>query len=237
MGSTTRLQKWLAVAGVASRRAVEPIIKEGRVAVNGAVVTNPAHPVDAEDGVTVDGKPVETEARKVFMVHKPVGVIATASDTHGRETITSLIPDAGRLYPVGRLDAESEGLIVLTNDGELANRLTHPRYEVPKTYQVNVEGTLSAESLQKLETGVELEDGMTAPAEVRVLSDNRFEIIVHEGRNRQIRRMGDAIGHRITRLIRTSIGPLTLGSLRSGSYRELAGRELEALRVAVGLAK
>jgi 23S rRNA pseudouridine2605 synthase len=230
-----RLAKHLAHAGVASRRAAEKLIAEGRVTVGGQKVTDPARDVTGADAVSVDGKQVGgTERRVVYALNKPPGVVSTASDTHGRSTVTGLIdaPDL-RLYPVGRLDADSSGLILLTNDGDLANRLTHPRYEVPKTYRVKVGGgPVRRQALARLREGVELEDGRTGPAQVRLLGDGVLELTITEGRNRQVRRMCDAVGHPVRELTRISFGSLRLGALASGASRRLNATEIDRLRSA-----
>lgn len=230
-----RLAKHLAHAGVASRRAAETLIAEGRVAVGGQKVTDPARDVTEADAVSVDGKQVGgTERRVVYALNKPPGVVSTASDTHGRPTVTGLIdaPDL-RLYPVGRLDADSSGLILLTNDGDLANRLTHPRYEVPKTYRVKVGGgPIRRQALARLREGIELEDGRTGPAQVRSLGDGVLELTITEGRNRQVRRMCEAIGHPVRELTRISFGSLRLGALASGDSRRLNATEIDRLRSA-----
>jgi 23S rRNA pseudouridine2605 synthase len=228
-----RLVKYLAHAGVASRRSAEPIIAAGRVTVDGQVVTDPARDVGDQSAVAVDGRPLAgAEPLVTYAVHKPVGVVSTASDTHGRPTVVGLVPDEGRrLYPVGRLDADSSGLILLSNDGELANRLTHPSFEVPKTYRVKIAGRpLGEDALNALREGVDLEDGRTAPAAVRRLSADVIELRIHEGRNRQVRRMCEALGRRVAELQRIQFGPLRLGSLRSGDHRRLSARELDRLR-------
>jgi len=228
-----RLVKYLAHAGVASRRAAERLIGEGRVTVDGQTVTDPALAVGASSRVTVDGAPIEgAEPRVVYAVHKPVGVVSTARDTHGRPTVVGLIPSGGlRLYPVGRLDADSSGLILLTNDGELANRLTHPSFEVPKTYRAMLGGgKLGEGTLEALRRGVSLDGSPTAPARVRRVRGNLIEMTIHEGRNRQVRRMCEALGHPVLELQRVAFGPLRLGSLQPGSYRQLRGAEVERLR-------
>jgi 23S rRNA pseudouridine2605 synthase len=228
-----RLVKRLAHAGVASRRAAEQIIAAGRVAVAGETVTDPARQVGAGDLVTVDGRPLEgPERRVVYALNKPVGVVSTARDTHGRPTVTSLLDAPGlRLYPVGRLDIDSAGLILLTNDGELANRLTHPRYEVPKTYRVSVSGgPVARRALQRLREGVELDDGPTAPAVVRKLHDGELELTISEGRNRQVRRMCEAVGHPVRELTRVGFGTLRLGALAPGASRRLSSAEIDRLR-------
>jgi 23S rRNA pseudouridine2605 synthase len=229
-----RLAKFLAHAGVASRRAAEQLIAEGRVTVGGAVVTDPARDVDGGSEVVVDGEPVRgEEPRVVYALHKPAGVVSTARDTHGRRTVTDLVPAERRLYPVGRLDADTTGLILLTNDGELANRLTHPRYEVPKTYRATLGGGPIAErTLRALRTGVTLDDGPTAPARVRRLDAHTLELTIHEGRKRQVRRMCEAVGHPVRALVRVRFGPLELGELAAGRARRLTTTELRALAAA-----
>jgi 23S rRNA pseudouridine2605 synthase len=229
-----RLAKYLAHAGVASRRSAEALIAAGRVRVGDETVTDPARDVDEHSRVALDGRPLGgPEPRVAYALNKPVGVVSTARDTHGRRTVLELVPARGlRLYPVGRLDLESSGLILLTNDGELANRLTHPRYEIPKTYRARLGGTpISTESLRLLRTGVELDDGPTAPARVRrVAGSNAIELTIHEGRNRQVRRMCEAVGHPVLELERTRFGPLTLDGLDAGAHRRLGEQELERLR-------
>jgi 23S rRNA pseudouridine2605 synthase len=229
-----RLAKYLAHAGVASRRRAEALVSSGRVTVGGEVVTDPARDVDSASGVAVDGDPVGgAEERVVYALHKPPGVVSTARDPGGHPTVVSLVDDPRRLYPVGRLDADAGGLILLTNDGELANRLTHPRYEVPKTYCVRVGSPPVREpALRRLREGVELEDGMTAPAKVRRVSADTLELTIHEGRNRQIKRMCEAVGHRVVALRRTRFGPLALGDLQPGASRRLSAAEIERLRKA-----
>jgi 23S rRNA pseudouridine2605 synthase len=228
-----RLAKHLAHAGVASRRAAESLIAEGRVRVDGETVIDPARDVGERDEVFVDGRLVAgREPRVTYAVHKPVGVLSTAKDTHGRPTVLGLVPQLGlRLYPVGRLDADSSGLILLTNDGELANRLTHPSFEVPKTYRAKLGGrALDAAALRRLREGVELEDGLTAPAEVRGLGEHELELTIHEGRNRQVRRMCAAVGREVIELRRVRFGPLRLDGLGAGKCRRLDERELGLLR-------
>jgi 23S rRNA pseudouridine2605 synthase len=226
-----RLAKLLAHAGVASRRAAERLVAEGRVTVAGEVVTDPARDVDDSSGVAVDGRPVQAEPREVHALNKPAGVVSTASDTHGRPTVVELVESELRLYPVGRLDADSTGLILLTNDGDLAERLTHPRYEVEKVYRASVEPPdVPERALRALRGGLELEDGPTAPARVRVVEPGQLEIAIHEGRKRQVRRMFEAVGHRVTALERIAFGPLRLGDLPSGRSRRLSAAEVERLR-------
>ncbi len=228
-----RLAKYLAHAGVASRRAAQELIAEGRVVLDGEVVSDPARDVDERSRVTVDGRRVEgPEPRVVYAVNKPVGVVSTARDTHRRPTAVALVPARGlRLYPVGRLDADSSGLMLLTNDGELANRLTHPSFEVAKTYVARVGGgEVGERALRALRGGVELEDGPTAPARARRLSGNLLELTIHEGRNRQVRRMCEAVGHPVLGLERIGFGPLGLDGLGTGAHRRLSVAEVELLR-------
>ncbi len=230
-----RLAKFLAHAGVASRRAAEVMIADGRVRVGGEVVTDPARDVDVGSGVTVDGAPVAPEPREVHALNKPAGVVSTARDTHGRPTVVSLVRSRRRLYPVGRLDAESTGLILLTNDGELADLLTHPRYGVDKVYRATVQpARLSPRALQALREGVELDDGRTAPARVRQVGSGVVEVILREGRKRQVRRMLEAVGHRVVELERVAFGPLGLRGLERGKSRRLKDAEVERLRQAAG---
>jgi 23S rRNA pseudouridine2605 synthase len=237
-----RLAKFLAHAGLASRRSAEALIAAGRVSVGGEIVSDPARDVDERSGVTLDGKPIAgAEPRVLFALNKPQGVVSTARDTHGRPTVVQLVPAEGlRLYPVGRLDADSRGLILLTNDGVLANRLTHPRFEVAKTYRARLGGgPISDAALRKLRTGVQLEDGPTARARVRRVGKadaNVIELTIHEGRNRQVRRMCAAVGHPVRELTRTRFGPLELGGLATGACRRLSETELGRLRAFADLA-
>jgi 23S rRNA pseudouridine2605 synthase len=226
-----RLAKYLATAGVASRRACEHIVRASRVAVDGAPITDPAHDVPSEARVTVDGQPVApAKDLLVYAVNKPAGVVSTARDPQGRPTVVSLVPTNLRLYPVGRLDIDTTGLILLTNDGELAHRLTHPRFEVPKTYRVTIaRAPVHARALNMLRDGVELEDGMTAPAQVTRIAANVLELTIHEGRKRQVKRMCEAVGHPVKQLERVRFGPLELGNLKPGAYRLLSPGEVEAL--------
>jgi 23S rRNA pseudouridine2605 synthase len=222
-----RLAKHLAHAGVASRRAAEAMIAAGRVTVDGATVTDPARDVTGEEAIGVDGHALGAVPRRVvYAVHKPAGVVSTAHDTHGRATVVDLVPEARtRLYPVGRLDADTTGLILLTNDGELANHLMHPRYEVPKTYRAKVaRPPVGERALRALRDGIELDDGRTAPASVRAVRADVLELTIHEGRKRQVRRMCDAVGHPVVAL------PLTLGDLPVGGHRKLTAAEVERLR-------
>lgn len=226
-----RLSKYLAHAGMASRRAAETLIAQGRVSVGGETVQDPALDVDEHSAVAVDGRPLAgPEERVAYAVNKPLGVLSTAHDPYDRPTVVALVPEARRLYPVGRLDADSTGLILLTNDGELAHRLTHPSFEVPKTYRAKLAGGPVADrALRKLREGVELEDGPTAPARVRRVGESVLEITIHEGRNRQVRRMCEAVGHRVIALERIAFGRLGLDGLRPGAHRRLSEQELRGL--------
>ncbi len=224
-----RLAKFLAHSGVASRRKAEDLVAAGRVRVGGEVVRDPARDVEFESGVEVDGRPVGPEPREVWMLNKPAGVTSTASEPGRRRAVTELVDSKRRLYPVGRLDADSTGLILVTNDGELANRLMHPRYEVPRTYRVRLRRPPSDADLRRLRHGIELEDGPTAPARVRRVSPRVVEITLREGRNRQVRRMAEAIGNEAVELERISFGPLKLGDLAPGRSRRLRAAELRRL--------
>jgi len=233
-----RLAKYLAHAGVASRRGAEGLIVAGRVSVRGEIVTDPARDVDGQSDVAVDGRALPGPERRVmYAVNKPVGVLSTARDTHGRRTVLDLVAERTlRLYPVGRLDADSSGLILLTNDGELANRLTHPSFQVSKTYLATLAGGPVGEgALDVLRGGVELEDGRTAPAVVRRAPGNRrsanvIELTISEGRNRQVRRMCAAVGHPVAALQRIAFGPLRLDDLQAGAHRRLSAAEIGRLR-------
>jgi 23S rRNA pseudouridine2605 synthase len=227
-----RLAKFLAHGGVASRRKAEEIIAKGLVTVGGEVVTDPARDVGAGDDVRVNGKPVAAEAREVWAVNKPAGVVSTAREPGSRPAVVELVDTKARLYPVGRLDADTTGLLLLTNDGELADRLTHPRYEVPKTYKVRLGKSVSDRDLERLRRGVDLEDGRTGPAEVRRLGEREVEIVLREGRNRQVRRMVEAVGNRVVALQRVRFGPLALGRLKEGGARRLSSDEIARLREA-----
>ena len=228
-----RLAKYLAHAGVASRRAAERLIAEGRVTVGGGVADDPAQDVDESSGVEVDGRAVVPEPREVYALNKPAGVVSTASDTHGRPIVTDLIESERRLYPVGRLDADTTGLILLTNDGELAELLTHPRHGVTKTYRARVSPLdIGPAALRRMREGVELEDGRTAPAGTRLVEPGVVELELREGRKRQVRRMCEAVGHPVTSLERVAFGPLRLGALAPGDSRRLTAAEVERLRAA-----
>ncbi|MQA74966.1 MAG: pseudouridine synthase [Solirubrobacterales bacterium] len=224
-----RLAKYLAHGGVASRRRAEELIAAGRVRVGGSVVRDPARDVDVDSGVELDGRPVSPEAREVWMLNKPAGVVSTAREPGRRRAVTDLIASARRLYPVGRLDADSTGLILLTNDGALANRLTHPRYRVPRTYRARLRRPPDDAQLDRLRRGVRLDDGPTAPARVRRVSPRVIELTIREGRNRQVRRMAEAVGNEIVSLTRVAFGPLRLGELAEGEARRLRTAELRRL--------
>lgn len=224
-----RLAKFLAHGGIASRRRAESIISSGRVTVAGEVVTDPARDVNEADDVRVDGSPVGAEAREVWAVNKPAGVVSTAREPGRRPAVVELVDSAARLYPVGRLDADSTGLLLLTNDGELANRLTHPRYGVAKTYRARLGGRIADRDLERLRRGVKLEDGPTAPVEVRRVGEREIEVVLREGRNRQLRRMVEAVGNRVVALCRVGFGSLALGRLAEGGSRRLSEREIARL--------
>jgi 23S rRNA pseudouridine2605 synthase len=226
-----RLAKHLALAGVASRRGAERLVADGRVTVDGEVVNDPARDVGTEHDVRLDDRPVQISThRVVYAVNKPLGVVSTARDPQGRPTIVSLVPSERRLYPVGRLDIDTTGLILLTDDGDLAHRLTHPSFEVPKTYRALVANAPVRErALSALRRGVELDDGTTAPATVIRTRPDTLEITIHEGRKRQVKRMCEAVGHPVRRLERIRFGPLALGALEPGAHRQLTDSEIEQL--------
>jgi 23S rRNA pseudouridine2605 synthase len=224
-----RLVKYLAHSGVASRRASERLIEAGKVTVAGQVVTDPARDVSSDSGVAVEGRTVQPEAREVWMLNKPAGVVSTASEPGRRRAVVDLVDSHRRLYPVGRLDADSTGLILLANDGELANRLTHPRFEVPKVYEVTLRRPPHEVELRRLREGVVLDDGPTNPARVRRGEDRGIEITISEGRNRQIRRMVEKVGNQVVALRRVGFGSLCLGALPEGESRLLGRSELKRL--------
>ena len=225
-----RLNAYLARAGVASRRKADDLIKAGRVTVNGEPGELNTF-VSSRDRVELDGQRVEKQQLAYVLLHKPAGVLTTAHDPHGRRTVVDLVAGHGlRLVPVGRLDADTTGALLLTNDGDLAHRLGHPRYEVEKVYEAEVEGEPSDEALARLAQGVELEDGPTAPARARVLGPGRVELSIHEGRKHQVKRMLAAVGHPVTRLHRSRYAGLTVEGLEPGQWRELEPSETELLR-------
>ncbi|MCD7033317.1 rRNA pseudouridine synthase [Metabacillus sp. GX 13764] len=232
-----RLQKVIAHAGIASRRKAEELILEGKVKVNGEIVKELGIKVSENDRVEVSGVQIEKEKPVYYLLYKPRGVISAASDDKGRKTVTDFFPlSEERIYPVGRLDYETTGLILLTNDGEFSNLLTHPKYHINKSYVAKVKGIPSKELLKKLERGVQLEDGKTAPAHVKLTSSDRkkgtsiIEITIHEGRNRQVRRMFEAIGHEVIKLKRERFAFLDLKGLNAGDGRELTPHEVKQLR-------
>lgn len=229
-----RLQKVLARAGLGSRRTCEELIEDGRVTVNGREIVLGAR-VDVEhDRIEVDGVPLGVRPDLVYyLINKPPGVVTTAEDTHGRPTVIEMVPSEPRVHSVGRLDMDTEGLLLVTNDGTLTHRLTHPSFGVDKEYLVQVSGEPTKATLRMLRTGVELEDGLTAPAKVSLQAPDLLRLVIHEGRNRQVRRMCEAVGHPVVRLVRTRIGPLRDTQLKPGQWRELDPAELRALQAAV----
>jgi pseudouridine synthase len=229
-----RLNRYLARAGIASRRAADELIKDGRVSVNG-VPGELGTFVAASDVVEVDGVEVGKQRLAHVLLHKPLGVVTTARDPQGRPTVVDLVGHDARVVPVGRLDIDTTGALVLTNDGDLAHRLAHPRYGVEKTYVADVAGAPSDDTLRRLAAGVELEDGRTAPARICRLGRSRLELVLHEGRNRQVRRMCEAVGHPVRRLHRSGYAGLDLLGVEAGSWRELTPAEVERLRSLVGL--
>jgi len=224
-----RLAKYLAHSGVASRRRAEELIAAGRVTVAGERVTDPARDVSEESGVAVNGRPVRPEPHEFWILNKPADVVSTAREPGRRRAVVDLVDSRRRLYPVGRLDADSTGLILLTNDGALANRLTHPRYGIERTYRVRLRRPATESQLRRLRRGVELEDGPTQPAKVRRTSPRVLEVTIAEGRNRQVRRMVEAVGNEVAALKRTSFGPLRLGTLPEGRARKLRPPEVKRL--------
>jgi 23S rRNA pseudouridine2605 synthase len=224
-----RLVKYLAHCGVASRRRAEELIAAGRVRVGNETVTDPARDVDEASGVEVDGRAVAPEPREAWIVNKPTGVVSTAREPGRRPAVVELVASNRRLYPVGRLDADSTGLILLTNDGELANRLTHPRYGIERTYRVRLRRPASQSQLRRLRGGVELSDGPTAPARLRSVSPRVLELTLTEGRNRQVRRMVEAVGNQVESLTRIRFGSLELGNLPEGRARRLRAPEVRRL--------
>ncbi len=230
--SVERLQKALARSGVASRRWSEELIGAGRVTVNGQLATL-GDKVGASDRIELDGVPILRDPDLVhYLLHKPREVVSTANDPHGRPTVVDLVPSESRVFPVGRLDTDSEGLIVLTNDGDLTHRLTHPSFGVAKEYLAHVEGLPTRLALRRLREGVELDDGPTAPAEVSMPQDGLLKLVIHEGRNRQVRRMCAAVGYPVIRLVRVRIGPITDKDLAAGAWRTLTMEEVRSLYAA-----
>jgi 23S rRNA pseudouridine2605 synthase len=224
-----RLNAYLARAGIASRRKADELIKAGRVLVNGEPGQLNTF-VQSRDAVEVDGRKIAKQRLAHLLLHKPGGVVTTASDPQGRKTVVDLVPNEPHVVPVGRLDADTTGALLMTNDGPLAHRLAHPRYGVEKTYIAEVNGAPSKQALHALEHGVDLEDGRSAPAKARLLAPNIVELTIHEGRNRQVKRMFDAVGHPVQRLHRSAYAGLTLEGLEPGQWRELEPSEVERLR-------
>ncbi len=231
-----RLQKIIADAGIASRRKAEELIVQGLVQVNGKIVRELGFKADPnKEKIKVNGKIIKPNLKKIYLaLNKPVGIISSRKDEKGRQTVIDIIPLDDYLYPVGRLDFESSGLIILTNDGEAANSLLHPKFEIPKTYKVDIEGELKNSDLEKFKAGIKLEEGLTAPAKAKILSKGRtytkLEVIIHEGKNRQIRRMFEELGYQVTRLKRISIGNIELGKLPIGRHRYLSPEEINWLK-------
>lgn len=240
VSNAERVQKLLAAAGLGSRRACEELITEGRVAVDGQVIRLGDRADPTRQVITVDGRRVNTNPALVhYLLNKPQGVVTTASDPEGRPTVLDLVPEEPRVFPVGRLDLETEGLLLLTNDGPLAHRLAHPRYRVPKTYVARVRGPVRRRTLRQLTTGVELDDGIARALSARRLASGGdatlLEVVLTEGRNRELRRMLEALGVTLERLARVQIGPLALGDIRPGRFRPLTGKEVRDLYRAVDL--
>jgi len=232
-----RLNKFLADAGVASRRSSESIIREGRVTINGFVVTDFATDVDVDlDKVEVDGRPVHVHQKNVYiMLHKPMNYVTTVKDEKGRDSVVDLVKIAERVFPVGRLDYDTTGLLLMTNDGELAFRLTHPKFGVEKTYVAVLSKKIGEQELAKLRRGVQLFDGRTSPAKVTKLGKEIVEITIHEGKNKQVKRMFRKLGFKVRQLYRTKYGSIMLAKLKYGQWRNLRPQELESLKKLVGL--
>ena len=238
--STIRINKYLANLGICSRRDAKHLLKEQTLTVNGERVKEPGTRINPyKDAVKLNGKKIRPPQMTYYMINKPKGVISTTADEFGRKNVLSLIPTKERVYPVGRLDKDTTGLLLLTNDGELTNQLIHPKYHVDKIYTLTIVGVISKEQLQAFRNGVLLNDGITAPARVRVVKENNMRsllyVTIHEGKNRQIRRMCETVGVKLLDLKRISFGPLGLGSLKPGKYRELTQKEIELLRKATNL--
>lgn len=228
-----RLNKFLAENGVASRRGADALIADGKVMVNGSVVKEMGVKVEpGKDTVSFNGRVISAGStdKEYWMVNKPKGVVSTTKDPQRRKEVTRLVKSGVKLYPVGRLDEDSEGLIILTNDGDLAYQLTHPKYEIKKVYEVKIQGTITEGKMEKLRRGVNLREGMTARAEVEELGHNRLQIVIHEGRKRQVRRMCSKVGLEVVKLVRVKMGSLELGDLETGESRRLSQAELNELK-------
>lgn len=229
-----RLHKIISRAGICSRREAEKLILAGRVTVDGKIIRELGAKADSNQKICVDGKPLTICAKKIYiLLNKPRGYVSTVKDERGRKTVLELLGENfsdKRVYPVGRLDLNSEGLLILTNDGDLTNALIHPRFEIKKTYRAKISGVITEEKLDKLRAGIELDDGLTAPAEVYLLGENLVEITIHEGRNRQVRRMLAAVGCDVKRLRRIKFANLTLEGVGVGKYRELTADEVAQLK-------
>lgn len=237
MTDTIRLDKLLSNSGLASRRAIKQFLKNNEVLVNGKRATESGIRIAPQDKLLVNGLPIEKPGFVYFLLNKPMGIISTTSDEFFRDTVTSLIDTSQRIYPVGRLDKDTHGLLLLTNDGELTHKLIHPRYHVPKVYRLLIEGHTEKNQLERFRNGVLLDDGPTLPAEVKVIRESKeqtvLEVTLHEGRNRQIRRMCDVLGLQLLDLQRISFGPLSLGKLKIGEYKRLTDEEIVSLKNAV----
>ena len=233
--NTQRLDKYLSRLGICSRRNVGKLLKEKNVMVNGTPATEPGLRIDpGKDAINLDGKRIKTPRLVYYLVNKPKGIVSTVSDEMGRTNVTALIPAAERIFPVGRLDKDTTGLLLLTNDGELTNLLTHPRYQVHKVYRLKIKGKINQPQLRSLRNGVRLHDGKTAPAEVSIVKEgysfSYLEITLHEGKNRQIRRMCEAVRINLLELSRIQFGPISIGTIKEGAYRELTDAEVDDLR-------
>ncbi|HEX7042113.1 MAG TPA: pseudouridine synthase [Patescibacteria group bacterium] len=239
MNQTIRLDKLLSNNGLASRRAIKLFLKTNEVLINNKRATESGLRVTPEDKVTINGKPLKKPDFVYFLLNKPIGIISTTSDEFSRDTVTSLIDTPLRIYPVGRLDKDTHGLILLTNDGELTHKLIHPRYHVPKVYRLIIEGKPEKNQLERFRNGVLLDDGPTLPAEVKIIKETKsqtlLEVTLHEGRNRQIRRMCETLGLELLDLQRIAFGPLSLEKMKIGEYRNLTREEIGALKQAVEL--
>lgn len=235
-----RVNKYLANLGICARREVKKLLKVQKLLVNGAQVTEPGTRVNPYvDTITLNGKKIKPPTLVYYVINKPKGIISTTADEYGRDNVTKLIPTQERIYPVGRLDKDTTGLLILTNDGELTNKLTHPKYHVDKVYALTIHGIITREQLRALRRGVLLDDGITAPAEVKIIRENNFKTLVHmtihEGRNRQIRRMCGTVGVNLKELKRIAFGPIPLANLKEGKYRELTEKEVSTLKKLVKL--